>query len=96
MSRRAGRTILAINIISELMSVAGNILTNFALLLAPVSMVFLVNSFQPALVFMLGAIGTKFYPHIIEEDLSRKKLFIKIFSLSLIILGSAVLFVLIP
>jgi len=92
MNKTGGRTIFLINTISELMSVAGNLMTNFALLLAPVTMVFLVSSFQPAIVLVLTILGTKFWPHIISENISHKALIPKIIAIVIMIAGSLFLF----
>lgn len=93
MNKVGGHKIIFVNIISEIMSIFGNLLTNFALLLAPVTMVFLVSSFQPAIVLILTVLGTKFFPHIIKENISRKVLVTKIIAITLIVLGSATLFI---
>lgn len=93
MNKTAGHTILGVNITSEFVSVAGNLLGNLALVLAPAAaLVFLVGSFQPAFVLILTIVGTKFFPHIIKEDLSWKKLLPKIIALAFVVLGSAILF----
>lgn len=92
MNQIGGRKIFIVNIISELMTISGNLLTNFALLLAPVTMVYLVGSFQPAIVLILTIFGTKFFPHIIKEDISFKILLPRIVAIILMIIGSVVLF----
>ena len=84
--------IFIVNILSELASVAGNLLTNFALLLAPVAAVFLVGSFQPAIVLFLTIFGTIFFPHIIKENLSWERLMPKFIAIILIIIGSTFFF----
>jgi hypothetical protein len=93
MNRTGGKKIFIINIISELMTIFGNLLTNFALLLAPVAMVYLVGSFQPAIVLILTIIGTKFLPHIIKENLSRRVFIPKIIAIIITIAGSVLLFI---
>jgi len=93
MHKMGGRKIFIVNIISELMTIGGNLMTNFALLLAPVSMVYLVGSFQPAIVLFLTIIGTKFFPHIINENISKKVILQKIISIIIMIVGSIFLFV---
>jgi drug/metabolite transporter (DMT)-like permease len=93
MNKTGGHIILAVNITSELTSIIGNLLSNFALLLAPVAMVYLVGSFQPAIVLFLTMIGTKFFPHIIKEDISRKNLLPKIIAIILMTVGSIILFI---
>lgn len=92
MNKTGGKTILTINVISEFMSISGNLLTNFALLLAPVTMVFLVGSFQPAIVLVLTIITTKFFPHIIKENMTKHTLIPKIIAILIMTIGSAVLF----
>lgn len=93
MNRIGGKKIFIVNTISELMSVSGNLLLNFALLLAPVAMVFLVSSFQPAIVLLLTIIGTKFLPHIIKENISRRVIVPKIVAIIIMIIGSIFLFI---
>lgn len=93
MNRTGGRKIFLVNIVSELMSISGNLLTNFAILLAPVTMVYLVSSFQPAIVLILSIIGTKFFPHIIKENISKKVLIPKVIAICIMILGSICLFI---
>lgn len=92
MNTRGGLKIFTINTISELLTVSGNLLTNFALLLAPVAMVYLVGSFQPAIVLLLVILGTKFLPKIIKEDISFRILIPKIVAIFVMILGSIILF----
>lgn len=93
MNKNGGRKIFVINILSELMSISGNLLTNFALLLAPISMVFLVGTFQPVIVLVLAFIGTKFFPNIIKEDISKEVMIPKVTSIILMITGSIFLFI---
>ena len=93
MRKIGGIKILSVNIISELMSIVGNLMTNFALLLAPVTMVYLVSSFQPAIVLILTILGTKFLPHIITENISKKVLIPKILAIVVMIIGSFFLFI---
>lgn len=92
MRKNSGIRILSVNIISETMSIIGNLMTNFALLLAPITMVFLVSSFQPAIVLILTILGTKFLPHIINENISIRVLIPKILVITIMIIGSMLLF----
>lgn len=92
MNRTGGKTIFTVNVVSEFMSVAGNLLTNYALLLAPVTMVFLVGTFQPAIVLLMTLFATKFLPHIAKENISMRALFPKIVAIFMMIFGSAILF----
>ncbi len=92
MNKKGGRKIFGLNIISESMTVTGNMLTNFALLLAPITMVYLVGSFQPAILLVFSIIGTIFFPKIIKEDISRNVLIQKIIAVLIMIVGSVMLF----
>jgi len=91
MNKTGGHKIFIVNVVSELMTISGNLLTNFALLLAPVAMVFLVGSFQPAIVLILTILGTKFFPHIITENLDKRVLIPKIIAILIMIIGSTIL-----
>lgn len=93
MNNTGGRKIFFVNTLSELATISGNLMTNFALLLAPVTMVYLVGSFQPAIVLGLTLLGTRFLPNIVKENLSRRVLIPKIVAIIVMILGSIFLFV---
>lgn len=92
MNKSGGATIFSLNTLSEALAVVGDFLTNFALLLAPVTMVYLVGSFQPAVVLLLTILGTKFFPHIVKENLNKNVLLPKVVAVIIMILGSAILF----
>ena len=92
MNRQGGKKIFTLNTISEILTIVGNLLTNFAILLAPVTLVYLVSSFQPAIVLFLTLATTKFFPHIVKENLTKKILLPKIVSIAIMIAGSAILF----
>jgi len=91
MNKSGGRNIFMLNSISEITSIGGNLLTNFALLLAPVTMVYLVGSFQPAIVLFLTLLSTHFSPHITKENLSKHILLPKIIAIIVMIIGSVFL-----
>ena len=61
--------------------------TLYATLLAPVALVFLVSSFQPLFVFVLGIALTLFFPCVAEESLGRMKLVQKCAAISLMLVG---------
>jgi len=93
MNQSGGKKIFTLNTISESLTIVGNLLTNFALLLAPVALVYLVGSFQPAMVLLLTILCTKFFPHIAKENLTHRVLFPKITAIILMIFGSIWLFI---
>jgi len=93
MNRQGGKKILALNTTSEIFTIIGNLLTNYAILLAPVALVYLVSSFQPAIVLFLTLFTTKFFPNIAKEDLKWNILLPKIFAIAIMIIGSIMLFI---
>lgn len=92
MNKKGGIKIFSLNTASELVNIFGNLLTNYAILLAPVAMVYLVGSFQPAVVLIFVIIGTKFFPKIISEKIHRQILVPKIIAIIIIIIGTTILF----
>ena len=92
MNRRGGKKIFSLNTGSEILTIIGNLLTNYAMLLAPIAMVYLVSSFQPAIVLLLIIFTTKFSPNIAKEDLRQGVLLPKIIAIAIMIIGSAILF----
>lgn len=92
MNHRGGKKIFLVNTASELATISGNLMTNFAMLLAPVTMVYLVSSFQPAIVLFLTLLCTKFFPHIVTENISKKVLIPKTLAIFIMIIGSIILF----
>ena len=93
MNKKGGKKIFSLNVFSEAITILGNLLSRYATLLAPIAMVYLVESFQPAIVLLLVVIGTKFFPHIITEKIHRQVILPKILSIVLIIIGTMFLFI---
>ncbi len=93
MNKSGGKKIFFLNIFSEFLTIAGNLLTNYALLLAPVTLVYLVGSFQPAIVLILAILGTKFLPHVVKEDISKENLKMKFLATIIMLVGTLLLFV---
>lgn len=91
MLQNGGKKIIIINFSSEFLTIIGNLLTNFALLLAPVTLVYLVSTFQPVFVLFFVVIATIFFPKIFKEDISKRTLIPKIFALAIMIFGSYLL-----
>ncbi len=92
MIRRGGIKIFSINLGSEIISIIGNFLSNYAILLAPFFLVYLFESLQPAILLILTLICTYFFPNIIKEDISKRVLVPKIISIVLVIIGSMIAF----
>ncbi len=92
MNKQGGKKIFTLNTFSEIFTICGNLLTNYALILAPVALVYLVSSFQPAIVLFFTILSTKFFPNIVKEDLSKYVLMPKIIAIIVMTIGSAILF----
>lgn len=92
MNKKGGVKIFSLNSASEIINVLGNLLTSYSLLLAPIAMVYLVGSFQPAIILIFVIIGTKFFPKIISEKIHKQILIPKIIAIIIIIIGSTILF----
>ena len=84
--------ILTLNITSEILYITGALANNFALLLAPVALVFVVNSYQPLFVFIAGVLFTIFAPDFVTEKISRKHFTHKLISIIIILIGSYLLY----
>ncbi len=80
-------TILSLNSFNEIMAVGGAMLQNYAILLAPLALVVSVGGFQPVFAIIYGVILTLFFPKLLKEDISMKRIGIKIFSIVLIFIG---------
>ena len=75
------------------MSIAGNLLTNWALILAPVAMVYLVGTFQPFVVLCFSFICAKFFQKVVNESFSPRTVIPKIVAILIMLLGSLFLFI---
>lgn len=92
LNKKGGFNIFALNTISEILTTIGNLLVNYSLLLAPVAMIYLVNSFQPVLLIFLTICISKIAPNIINENLKLVVLLPKIMATIIMAFGSALLF----
>ncbi|MFA6474840.1 MAG: EamA family transporter [Patescibacteria group bacterium] len=84
--------VLSLNVVSELLYIVGGLANNFAILIAPVALVFVVNSYQSLFVFLSAVLLTIFFPKFISEKISKKHLFHKIISIGTILIGSYFLY----
>ncbi len=90
--KRGKKMVLGINLAAELLNIAAKLAANFASLLAPLVFVWLVNGFQPVIVFAYGIILTIFMPQFGKEDLSGKTIFQKLSAMSVMLIGIYFLF----
>src|SRR3989338_2631662 len=84
--------ILSLNIISEILYIIGALANNFAILIAPIALVFVVNSYQSLFVFTIGVLFTIFFPKFVSEKISSKHFLHKLISIIIIIIGSYLLY----
>ncbi len=80
--------VISLNGLAELLFTVAEGVTAYAILLAPVALVLLVNSFQPFFVFAIGVLLTLLFPHISEEGITRKHLFQKVLGIGLMVVGT--------
>ncbi len=92
MNKKGGYKIFLVNVVTEFMTISGNLLTNYALLLAPVALVYMVGSFQPAIVLLLTLVFTKFWPSVASEDFSKRIIIPKVIAILIMLFGSFVMF----
>lgn len=90
--QKSKNAVLSINIFSELLNIAAKLAANFASLLAPLALVWIVNGFQPVIVFIYAIIITLFFPRFGKEDMSKRVILQKIFSMTVILIGIYFLF----
>lgn len=89
--KRNGKNILGLNTINEIVNVIAVMIFSYALLLAPVALVSVINGFQPLFVFLIGLFLTVFVPHLIKEDLGKKIILQKIAFILLMFIGAYLL-----
>ncbi len=90
--QRGKKAVLTINFVSELMNIGAKLAVNFASLLAPLALVWVVNGFQPLIVFIYGIIITIFIPRLGKEDISKKTIIQKLFAMAIMFVGIYFLF----
>ena len=93
MVKNRGKNIFALTAIGEIFNIGGNLFSNYALLLAPVALVCIVDSFQPAIIFLITIFCTFFLPNIVKENLNKRALLLKAINIVIMLIGSVVLFV---
>jgi len=81
-------TVLTLNGINEILNIIAKLAFNFASLLTPIALTWVVDGFQPFFVLLYGVILTLFFPHISQENISRKHLAHKILAISIMFVGT--------
>jgi len=76
---------------NELLNTAGIIVSGYASLLAPISLIGVINGFQPLFVLFLWIIITIFLPKVGKEVIDKNTLIQKVFFILLLIAGAILL-----
>lgn len=80
--------VLALNSLNETLFIIAELVGMFAILLAPIVLVMLVNSFQPMFVFIISILLTIFLPNICRECLDKQRIVQKTIGIGLIVIGT--------
>lgn len=87
------RAILGVNLTNEILYMVGNTAVSFAIILAPIALILLMESFQPIFVFVIGIILTIFFPQISVENIKAVNLWQKLFAIIITGIGTYMLLV---
>lgn len=90
--QKSKTAVLSINIVSELLNIGAKLAANFASLLAPLALVWVVNGFQPMIVFIYGVILTVFLPRFGKENISKRVIIQKLSAMAVMLIGIYFLF----
>lgn len=86
--RENSKSVLAFNIITQVLDIAAVAAANFAVRLAPAALVVLIEySFQPLFVFLFGIALTAIFPRFVSEDMSRGTLIQRFLAIAIMIGG---------
>jgi drug/metabolite transporter (DMT)-like permease len=92
MWKTGGTRILSLNMGSESLTIVANLLSSFAILLAPITLVYIVNSYQPVIVLLMTYICTRYFPNIITEQFAFRTLAPKLIAIGVMIVGTVFIF----
>ena len=82
---------IGVNLFNEFINIVAVMVFNYATLLAPIALVYVINGFNPLLTLLFGLILTLFFPKIEREDIRGKVLLQKLFFIALIFAGAFML-----
>ena len=87
-----GRRYISLNVTNEAINLIANLLVNFANVTIPLALANVLNGFQGAFVFILGAIGVKVLPKYFKEDMRKKTIVQKVSCIIISIVGLMIMF----
>ncbi len=89
--RLNSNSVLFVNVVNETLYISGNIATASAYVLAPVSLVLLMNAFQPIFVLLIGLTLPLIWPSLPRPDVSRIQMTQKLVAILITGIGTYVL-----
>ncbi len=89
--KRNKEKIIWLNVINEIINLIAVIVFTYAVLLAPLALVQVINGFQPLFVFLIGIGMTLLFPQLIKENLERRVIIQKILFILLMLIGAYLL-----
>ncbi|MCX6793270.1 MAG: EamA family transporter [Candidatus Falkowbacteria bacterium] len=89
---KKNKSVISVNFLAEILNIIAKLFANFASLLAPLVLVWVVNSFQPFFVLLYGLILTLLVPKFYRENISKTILIQKVSAIAIIVLGTYFLF----
>ena len=87
------KNVVMFNVICEILVLIGNVSLQYALILAPVVLVLMVDSYQPIFVLIWAIIFYFLFPKIFREKIDKKNLIKKVVSILIISLGTTILYI---
>lgn len=84
--------IFALNGVTEIFYILGNLISNFVMLSVPVALVLVINTYQTVFTFIIGLFLTMYLPKFVSEKITRYHLIQRIVAIIIIILGSYFLY----
>lgn len=88
-----GKKYFSLNLTNEAINLVANLSVNFANVTMPLALANVLNGFQGAFVFILGAIGVKFLPKYFKENMNKKVVIQKVSCIALSIIGLIIMFI---
>lgn len=83
--------VVGLNGFNEIINIVAKLAMNFATLLAPLALVWVVNGFQPFFVFLYGVVLTLFFPKLGTENLAKKHVLHKMSAIVIMFVGTYIL-----
>ncbi len=82
---------LSINGINEIINIIAKLSFNFASLLAPLTLTWIINGLEPFFIFIFGVLLTLFFPKFSKENITRNVLIQKVVSIIIMFIGLYIL-----